>query len=914
LFPDSPHIETAAVNTGAGAVWTVHLYEFDFSDSVANNNIVSSPFNLTIGVWHNFIWTWQGRHHRIYVDGVRVADYVAQSHLGFVFIDSLPGQPWRQFQAGVSKNETISDYAMYNFSFTDQDAVNNYNATASGPLTPSGPYGIDATATWGFGERKVAVSIDAGNFYATRTDEFVVQVLVNDVVLDSGSLDDITSGYAFGLISFGTSLSELPAGDYSVQILAKQGNVVLGRFASPTIKLASPVPLWLGNQLGIKPAGYVQPPWTPITVRGTDLSVWGRTYSLDGGWGLPQQITSRGQNLLSAPVDIKFDVGSGPFSLTTQSLTINSAANDKVTWTGVATGNGVRATINGTLEYDGMMEIKLTLESIAAPVRVQSVQQFTCMPAARCRYWTKGGNIGQTLWHDPTIPSPNTTTIFPAISGFGHMYPSVCIADDDRALEWWCDSIEGWQLLRTSVDSPPPSPQRLLVDGSGNVTLRNDFITTPPTLVLGKPRTITFGYMAAPVKPLPSDWRTWACGTTGPYLTYTDKPFQLDWQWPGGWPRRETWGAFALLPGIFNGLTADTAKWISVLKSERIIGFPNLYTSPFTNYHVSVVDLENYAQQYVVIGESPGLAFQTRGLMDWWCWALNYDITNGVSQTYYIDEMYYGYEYAYNPLAGMGFVGPNGVSYNGWGGRAMRDFSKRLRQVQIDNGKRPCLWIDASCGYISPMCWSHIDVVSDGEGVKFPNFQVGTNTATAVGDNTLRFAFGFDSGVSGGMTSAWVGGQVYNVTHPASIPEGTTVQSITSTTITLSANVAAPGVSSGDTIAFHYPLDWIKAYWFGDNNAPPSETAWMRGLDRAEKYGWVSAHLDEIPGDWTLFCWQRMYRKSLAVRTIHDVSPEGNYAGPYIDAWLTPRVNFGMVTDTNVSFHPYWSQTEITAT
>src|SRR5262249_41185261 len=157
-------------------------------------------------------------------------------------------------------------------------------------------------------------------------------------------------GFGQALIPVSASLA---AGTYTARItLMDPANRSLA--IQTTSPFVVPATSWLGNNLGIAPNGNVQAPWTAISVDQNTLSVWGRTYNLTGGWGLPQQISSLGQNLLAAPIDIDFDTGSGKFNLTAQSVSITSAAADLVTWTGTAAGSGVTATINGSLEYDGM--------------------------------------------------------------------------------------------------------------------------------------------------------------------------------------------------------------------------------------------------------------------------------------------------------------------------------------------------------------------------------------------------------------------------------------------------------------------------------------------------------------------------------------------------------------------------------
>ncbi len=69
-----------------------------------------------------------------------------------------------------------------------------------------------------------------------------------------------------------------------------------------------------------------------------------------------------------------------------------------------------------------------------------------------------------------------------------------------------------------------------------------------------------------------------------------------------------------------------------------------------------------------------------------------------------------------------------------------------------------------------------------------------TNAGSSAGTNVLHFA-SVPAGIVAGM-------QVNNQTHAASLPTYVTVMATTLTTVTLSANVQAPGVSSGDTIVF----------------------------------------------------------------------------------------------------------------
>lgn len=84
-----------------------------------------------------------------------------------------------------------------------------------------------------------------------------------------------------------------------------------------------------------------------------------------------------------------------------------------------------------------------------------------------------------------------------------------------------------------------------------------------------------------------------------------------------------------------------------------------------------------------------------------------------------------------------------------------------------------------------------------------------TSSGTSSGSPTLTFS-SVPSWIVVGMT-------VYDVTHSAAIPSGTTVSAVGSTTVTLSGNVASPGVSSSDTIVF-------SAFGAGSGTSPSSLT------------------------------------------------------------------------------------------
>ena len=183
---------------------------------------------------------------------------------------------------------------------------------------------------------------------------------------------------------------------------------------------------------------------------------------------------------------------------------------------------------------------------------------------------------------------------------------------------------------------------------------------------------------------------------------------------------------------------------------------------PFTNKHVHISDAPT-GQLDCLLQETGGDGGYTRmdtaGARDWWAYCFDYDLTHKCADGFYIDEAYYGWEKSMTPVGRVGDIHPNGISYLGFCGRGMRECLKRLRQISIDHGRRPMIWLDASCAYVSPMVWAFADVVSDGEGVGFLSVHGQTNDWTPRGNNTLRFA-------STPIDADYIGTTVRNETHP----------------------------------------------------------------------------------------------------------------------------------------------------
>ena len=155
------------------------------------------------------------------------------------------------------------------------------------------------------------------------------------------------------------------------------------------------------------------------------------------------------------------------------------------------------------------------------------------------------------------------------------------------------------------------------------------------------------------------------------------------------------------------------------------------------------------------------------GARDYWAYNLDKILAAGSMINLYIDEPFPGYAVSAAQVSGLGYVGQNLISRNGFGLLAMRKQIQRLRQVLIDRGQRPLVWINAAMAGITPHSWAFVDINSDGENVVFRS-----NTdpdpidayGTAKGIHWLR---GISRAQKYGMSTAFQNKIQFSVDDPA---------------------------------------------------------------------------------------------------------------------------------------------------
>ena len=167
-----------------------------------------------------------------------------------------------------------------------------------------------------------------------------------------------------------------------------------------------------------------------------------------------------------------------------------------------------------TLEMDGCMKIELTL---LRPIRrsndpmhlklaplldiplVDPLIMFFHVSSTSLRYNPAGAiPRGEGRFWD--------TRDYPDGTFYGNFKPYIWLGAEERGLAFFADNDKGWELNVDDKDNAKSTPAVELIRKDGVLTMRINLIQKPVTLT--EPRTIVFGLMASPAKPMPKNWRT----------------------------------------------------------------------------------------------------------------------------------------------------------------------------------------------------------------------------------------------------------------------------------------------------------------------------------------------------------------------------------------------------------------------
>lgn len=664
--------------------------------------LTTRPMFLAAGEWVHIAWAWSGSQHRIYQNGNLGGTFEALSPFPYTAV-----QP--ALRIGISNGGTqdvsIDDLASYDFAFSDQEALAASRTSAPGPQDVLSPHGLTLSAQWGPGEKKVHVTVDAGNDYSTIASSIVVDVSRDGTIQSSMTFDRLRDGFAEGVID----ISQFTSGSYIVSARAMQEQVVIA--TSQTAPYVFTKPSWLGNTYGIDNVVATQY-WNPVTLSGfagNTVNVVHRSYMMESGYGLPTQMSSLGRNILAAPIALEIEQSGSVLPINNRDITFSPITPHTATWQGRANAAGqLHITIDGQVEYDGMMLLSITLNPTSSPVALDAVRLRTRLNRDFAKY-VFAIKDQPFWWYTWSVAVPqaigefnNNLTQTPRGQRTDNIFSTV-FSDDDRGLQIFHNNMAGWKLNETKPW------QRFIREADGTVSYVSDLANSAFTL--SEPMTVVIGYMATPVKRLPSSWRLAAGGAYGgTRAPQSDLEYYFDFTLGHGW---STFGLSSTSPAEYKSRRVDPIRAHNQTHGKKVLPFVNAHvlvpTAPATWDELNVIKQETLNDEW---NSSP-----SRGAGDYWAWSMNRLLNDSSSSDivdgYYIDESY-GYLANSSLLSGAGYIKPDGTHGIGLNLLGARDKFKRLAKLLIASNRSPNLWFHTT-GKMYPHMWSHGMMTFDGE-------------------------------------------------------------------------------------------------------------------------------------------------------------------------------------------------------
>jgi hypothetical protein len=254
---------------------------------------------------------------------------------------------------------------------------------------------------------------------------------------------------------------------------------------------------WEHTQLGTSTKVY--PPFTPIVVEGKKLSTVLRDHTLNDV-GLLDQVTATSANtkiskaILAAPMRYVVKIGGADTPVAAKPMKVVSAKPDQAVVQGSFAAGSLNASWKDVWEYDGAVKVDLT------------IQTTDKTPVTELTLEIPFSNDTAPLIHanSDRIRAP-VAEVVP--KGSGKVWDATKVACDDyiknfapyvylgsgiRGLCWFAENDKGWGWN-------PETPNVEVVRRGDQVVMVVHLINKPT--VLDKPQTLSFGLLAAPVKP-----------------------------------------------------------------------------------------------------------------------------------------------------------------------------------------------------------------------------------------------------------------------------------------------------------------------------------------------------------------------------------------------------------------------------
>ncbi len=492
-------------------------------------------------------------------------------------------------------------------------------------------------------------------------------------------------------------LSGLPLARYEARLTLLDSNGVRGTESLVVSKETNET--WeCARRIGAE--DQVLPPFEPLRVRGDAAVCWGREYGFAPG-GLVRSVRSQGRPLLAGPARLVLTPRGRAQLLEPKPLRVARASDTQAEFVSGYAAPGWRVRTRVTARYEGTVWTELRFEPereaaldglrIEIPLAPGLAKYFAYIAPAR---------VDSKRWGYDALPR-----------GLGAVWrreflPSLWLGDERGGLGWYAESDEHWDIHGEDA---------LEVERRGDAVVLRMNIARRPRRVR-RPFAIAFGLQAAPVRPLPADWRKYQWvpseDITRFFLGLRARPYPRP-ELAGKRPRGKVCYLYAYHRHFTNTLPRDPAEFREMLTRAKGYG---LLCTPYTD----TTFLPESSGDFLLAGEalrtSPNARYRGKrgsevflnaagchrsAFGDWFVWYVSHLVRHYGANGVYLDDMWpYG---CANAAHGCGYVGPDGKRRRTYALRARLRTYRRIRAVLAATGKPFWITYHISAGRLPPL-------------------------------------------------------------------------------------------------------------------------------------------------------------------------------------------------------------------
>ncbi|MFW5869106.1 MAG: glycoside hydrolase domain-containing protein, partial [Armatimonadota bacterium] len=457
------------------------------------------------GTWHHIAGVWERRRAALYIDGAMVAERTGGAVPTADFTQLNFGQPWG---SPGPKTTAIDEARIYDAPLS-AEAIRASFARGLARLAEHSPDQMPRSSavvkSLGFpAQERVAVYVSAAGA-AGDADQMTGRLsVVPRGETEAAHVQTLPPFDASRELFAWLDTGEIEPGNYELRVTITAPDM---EPLMATTECTIPArPDWWENDLGM--TDEILPPYEPIETAGLVISPWGRDYVFSDALILRRltahpdpnaQISELAErfhqttNLLAAPIAVAGTINGEPVRVETGQPRIVDSADNTVRLTSTAREAGIDFSTQMLLEYDGIMQVSLTIDpdgardlrdmriEIPMPNDLVTLMNYNSVDGFKLNCYAGEAPSGDgVVWEDSWLPL-------------------IWLGDEYRGLCWFNDRYDGW-----SGDVMEQGRVQLVREGDV-ATLRLNFATVLDGR--DEPITLNFCLAGTPTRPMPEGWR-----------------------------------------------------------------------------------------------------------------------------------------------------------------------------------------------------------------------------------------------------------------------------------------------------------------------------------------------------------------------------------------------------------------------